>query len=73
MKLRVGSWGAKQNQGLTWLVVGLGFLFFSFFETGYRILWILLGCGAIWNGQRLFRQEETPFERKQREMRRNQL
>jgi hypothetical protein len=73
MKLRVSHWGAKQNQGLTWLVVGLGFLGFSFIETDYRILWIVLGCGAVWYGQRLFRQGETPFERKQREMRRNQL
>ncbi len=73
MNLRVKQWGAKQNQGLTWLVFGLGFLIFSFFETEYRLLWILLGLWMIWMGQRLLKHVETPFERKQRESRRNQL
>jgi hypothetical protein len=73
MNLKVRHWGAKQSQGLTWLVAGLGLLGFSFYETVYRILWIILGMGMLWNGQRLIKQVETPFERKQREMRRNQL
>ncbi len=73
MNLRVRHWGARQSQGLTWLLAGVGLLAFSFFEPNYRILWIILGLGMIWNGQRLMRQVETPFERKQREMRRTQL
>lgn len=73
MNLKVRHWGARQSQGLTWLVAGLGLLGFSFFETSYRILWIIMGIGMLWNGQRLMKQVETPFERKQREMRRNQL
>ncbi len=73
MNLRVRQWGAKQNQGLTLLIVGVGFLAFSFWETSYRILWIALGLWMIWYGQRLLRQVETPFERKQREARRERL
>ncbi len=73
MNLPVKHWGTKQNQGLTWLIVGLGFLGFSFWETGYRFLWIVLGLWMVWYGQRLIRQVETPFERKQREARRERL
>jgi hypothetical protein len=73
MNLRVSQWGARQSQGLAWLVIGVGILVFSFFETNYRLLWIALGAWMIWNGQRLFKKVETPFERKQRESRRTQL
>jgi hypothetical protein len=73
MNLKVSHWGARQSQGLTWLVAGLGLLGFSFFETKYRFLWIIVGVGMLCNGRRLMKQVETPFERKQRELRRNQL
>jgi hypothetical protein len=73
MNFRLSAWGAKKIQGASWMIVGLALVIYSYYEPDYRYVWLVIGFALAVYGNRIFRKTETPFERRQRELRRTQL
>jgi hypothetical protein len=73
MNLRIREWSTNRLQGGTWMLVGLLVLLWAFYEPDYRYVWLVLGVAMVVYGFKLFRKVETPFERRQREIRRMRL
>ncbi len=48
-------------------------LLYAFYDATYRYVWLTVGIVMLWYGQRVFRRVETPFERRQRELKRTQM
>ena len=69
----VRRWSANKLQGACWLVAGLLVVIYAFFEVTYRYVFLVIGIGMILYGQRVYRKVETPFERRQRELKRTQM
>jgi hypothetical protein len=55
------------------MLAGCLVLIYGYFDATYRYVWLVVGVVLIGYGQRVFRKVETPFERRQRELRRTQL
>jgi hypothetical protein len=62
-------WFYEKMQSLLAFLIGLGFVGVSILDSQYRYLYILLGILAFFYGYRNLKRKETPFERKEREMR----
>lgn len=69
----VRHWSANKIQGACWMLAGCLVLIYAFYDATYRYVWLVVGIVLIGYGQRVFRKVETPFERRQRELRRTQL
>lgn len=69
----VREWSANRIQGACWLLAGLLVLIYAFYDATYRYVWLVVGIALILYGQRVFRKVETPFERRQRELKRTQM
>ena len=69
----VRQWSANKIQGACWMLAGCLVLVYAFFDATYRYIWLVVGIALIVYGQRVFRRVETPFERRQREIRRTQM
>jgi hypothetical protein len=63
------TWIWENAPSLIAFIVGLGFVGVSFLDAQYRYLYVLLAILAFYYGYRRFGRKETPFERKEREMR----
>jgi len=73
MNLRVKEWSAKKIQGAGWILGALLLFACAYYDLTYRYIWLVVGIVMAWHGMRVFRTVETPFERRQREMRRTKL
>jgi membrane protein implicated in regulation of membrane protease activity len=62
-------WVWEKMPALLAFLIGLGFVGVSVLDAQYRYLYILLAILAFYYGYRYLKRKETPFERKEREMR----
>jgi len=62
-------WMWDKAPSLVAFVIGLGLIGIALLDAQYRYLYILLAIVAFYYGYRYLRRKETPFERKEREMR----
>jgi hypothetical protein len=69
----VRNWSANKLQGGCWMLAGLLVLVYAFFDATYRYVFLVAGIALLLYGQRAFRKVETPFQRKQRELKRIQM
>jgi 4-hydroxybenzoate polyprenyltransferase len=67
------EWIAQKGMSLTAIVVGLAFLAVAFFEGQYRYFWLCVAIVFFVGGYRQFRKRHTPFERREREIRRKTM
>ncbi len=69
----IRSWSANKLQGSCWMVGGILVLLYASYDATYRYVFLVAGIALILYGQRVFRKVETPFERRQRELKRTQM
>jgi len=63
------AWMWEKIPSILAFLIGLGFVGVSILDAKYRYLYILLGILAFYYGYRNWKRKETPFERKERELR----
>jgi hypothetical protein len=67
------AWISQKGAGLMAILVGLLFIAFSFLHSQYRYFHICVAIVAFVYGYRQFKKQDTPFERRERELRRKAL
>ena len=67
------EWISEKGTSLTAFAAALGFLVLSFFHSEYRYFYLCVALLAFVYGVKEFRKRRTPFERRERELRRNRL
>jgi 4-hydroxybenzoate polyprenyltransferase len=67
------EWISQKGAGLTALVVGLIFGFMAFFDSQYRYFYLCIAVLALIYGYKKLKKQDTPFQRRERELRRKNL
>ena len=67
------AWISEKSTGLLAVLVGLGFLGIAYFDSHYRYFHLVVALVALYFGYKRIARRETPFEKREREMRRNSL
>lgn len=65
------SWISEKSTGLLAILIGLGFIAISYFDAQYRYFHLAVALVALYFGYKRISRQETPFEKREREMRRN--
>jgi hypothetical protein len=69
----IKEWISEKGTSLIAFIVGLGFVLTAFLDRHYRYFHILMAILALVYGYRQFKKKDTPFERRERELRRRRL
>lgn len=67
------EWISEKGAGLTAFAVGLVLLVISYFESQYRYVFLVGGIIALYFGYKQLRKRDTPFQKRERELRRKRL
>jgi 4-hydroxybenzoate polyprenyltransferase len=67
------KWLSDRGAGLTAVVVGLGFIAVAFRNIQYRYFYICVAILAMLYAYKQLKKRETPFEKRERELRRRSL
>ena len=67
------TWISEKSTGLLALLIGLGFLGMAYFNAQYRYFHLAVALVALYLGYKRISRRETPFEKRERELRRNSL
>jgi hypothetical protein len=62
---------SEKSPALLAIIVGLGFLGMAYLDAQYRYFHLAVALVAFWYGIRRLSRKETPFEKRERELRRN--
>ena len=65
------TWISEKSPGLLAVVIGLGFLGAAYLDAHYRYFHLVVAVVALYYGWRRISRQETPFEKRERELRRN--
>ncbi len=69
----IKEWIAEKGTSLIAVVVALGFVGIAFLDSQYRYFHILVAILALVYGYKQFKRRDTPFERRERDLRRRRL
>ncbi len=69
----IWEWIAEKGASLVALLIGLGLIGVSFLDPQYRYFFLCVALVALAYGYRLYKKRDTPFERREREMKRKQM
>jgi 4-hydroxybenzoate polyprenyltransferase len=64
------EWISQKGAGLMAIVVGLLFIAFAILQSQYMIFYVCVAVAAFIYSFRQFRKRVTPFEKRERELRR---
>jgi 4-hydroxybenzoate polyprenyltransferase len=67
------EWISQKGAGITALIVGLVFTLMAFFDNQYRYFYLCIAILALIYGYKKIKKRDTPFERRERELRRKTL
>jgi 4-hydroxybenzoate polyprenyltransferase len=67
------EWISEKGASLTAFAIGLGFIGLSFLYGKYRYFLLCAAIVALIYGYKQFKKRGTPFERRERELRRKRL
>jgi hypothetical protein len=67
------EWISEKGASLTAFAIGLGFIGLSFLHSQYRYFHLCVAIFAFIYGYKQFKKRMTPFERREREIRRKRL
>ena len=67
------EWISEKGTGLMAVAVGLGFVAISYFDAHYRYFHLCVALVAFIYGYKQIKKHDTPFERREREIRRKRL
>ncbi len=65
------NWISQKSAGLLAILIGLGFLGIGYLDDRYRYFHLAVAAVALYIGYKRVSREETPFEKRERETRRN--
>ena len=65
------TWISSKSAGLLAIVIGLGFIGIAYLDAQYRYFHLAVALFALYFGYKRITRQETPFERRERELRRN--
>ncbi len=65
------NWISEKATGLLAVVIGLGFLGAAYLDDHYRYFHLVVAVVTLSYGIRRISRQETPFEKRERELRRN--
>ena len=69
----IWEWIAEKGTSLIAFLVGLGFVGVAFLDAQYRYFHICIALIAFGFGYKRLRKHSTPFEKREREMKRKQM
>ncbi len=67
------TWISEKSAGLLALLVGLGFLGIAYLDRQYRYFHLVVALIALVFAYKRLSRRETPFEKRERELRRNSM
>jgi hypothetical protein len=67
------EWISQKGSGLVAIVIGAGCVVIACFNAQYRYLFACAAVAAFWYAFRQLRKRDTPFEKRERELRRKTL
>ncbi|HYK89042.1 MAG TPA: hypothetical protein VE398_09740 [Acidobacteriota bacterium] len=65
------TWISEKAPGLLAVLVGLGFVGIAFFDAQYRYFHLAVAAISLYFGYKRISRQETPFQKRERELRRN--
>ncbi len=65
------DWIYNRVPGLLAVLIGLGFIGIAYFDLQYRYFHLVVAAIALYYGYKRISRRETPFQRRERELRRN--
>jgi hypothetical protein len=69
----IWEWVAEKGTSLLAFLVGLGFIGVSFLDPQYRYFFLCLAIVVIAYACKRYKKHDTPFEKRDREMKRKQM
>jgi hypothetical protein len=67
------EWISEKGSSLIAFVVGLGFAAIAYLDAQYRYFHLVVAIVAFGYGYKQLKKQDTPFERREREIRRKRL
>jgi 4-hydroxybenzoate polyprenyltransferase len=67
------EWISEKGASLTAGIIGLGFLFVAYLDRHYRYFHLCVAAIALAYAYRQYKRPVTPFEKREREIRRRRL
>jgi hypothetical protein len=67
------EWISDKGTGLLWGTAGLGLLAIAYFEAQYRYFYLCVALLALIYAYKQIVRRDTPFQRRERELRRKRL
>ena len=67
------EWISEKSTSLMAFAVGIGFLVIAFFDSQYRYFHLVVAILAFSFGYRQSKKRDTPFQNRERELRRRRL
>ena len=67
------EWISQKGPSLLAIIVGLAFLAIAVFNSQYRYFFLCAAIVALVYGNRQYKKRDTPFEKRERELRRKTM
>jgi hypothetical protein len=67
------EWIAQKGSGLLAIIVGLGFIGIGYWNSRYRYFFLVVAIFALVYACKQLKKKDTPFERREREIRRKMM
>jgi predicted membrane protein len=67
------EWISQKGTGLMMLIVALALIFMALFDSRYRYLYLCVAIFLLIYGYRKIKKRDTPFEKRERELRRKTM
>ncbi len=65
------AWITEKAPGLLAVAIGLGFIGIAYLDAQYRYFHLVVAAIALYYGYKRISRQETPFQKRERELRRN--
>jgi 4-hydroxybenzoate polyprenyltransferase len=67
------EWISQKGTSLMAIIVGLGFVIIAYLDSQYRYFYLCIAIVAFIYGYKQFKRRDTPFEKREREIRRKEM
>jgi 4-hydroxybenzoate polyprenyltransferase len=67
------EWISQKGKSLMAFIAGLGFIVIAYLDTQYRFFHLCIAIVALIYGYKQFKRRDTPFEKREREIRRKEM
>jgi hypothetical protein len=67
------EWISQKGAGLLAIVIGLGFMAIAYSNSRYRYFFVVVGALTLFHACKRLKKKDTPFEKREREIRRKTM